>query len=294
MVSLGLTGGGHPGDVAGVGAARAGRRARFRRADLGPRASPWPSSWTSSSSCGCCAWCRRSRYPLRRLLPGALFGAAGFEALKLLGGYYLTLISGSVTASAFGGAVGLLVWINLLARFAFFTAAWTATLRRSRRRLLRRRTPSRSPPGPTGTAVAGRAGRTAGGCGRRGRQRRSGRRAPATGRAARRGRRRGAARPGRAAATPPGGAPAVRAPPSAAAVGRRGCRAETRTPTPAVPAGTEKPQSSSRAAWSAARRGVLSVSMTLTTSRRPSRSAAVTNVCRAASVKPVFPPRSPG
>jgi membrane protein len=69
-------------------------------------------------------------HPLRRLLPGALFGAAGFEALKLLGGYYLTLISGSVTASAFGGAVGLLVWINLVARFSFFTAAWTATLRR--------------------------------------------------------------------------------------------------------------------------------------------------------------------
>ena len=69
-------------------------------------------------------------HPLRRLLPGALFGAAGFEALKLLGGYYLSLISGSVTASAFGGAVGLLVWINLLGRVSFFTAAWTATLRR--------------------------------------------------------------------------------------------------------------------------------------------------------------------
>ena len=64
------------------------------------------------------------------LLPGALFGAAGFEVLKLLGGYYLSLISDSVTASAFGGAVGLLIWINLVARFAFFTAAWTATLRR--------------------------------------------------------------------------------------------------------------------------------------------------------------------
>jgi membrane protein len=69
-------------------------------------------------------------HPLRRLLPGALFGAAGFEVLKVIGGYYLTLISGSVTASAFGGAVGLLVWINLVARFSFFTAAWTATLRR--------------------------------------------------------------------------------------------------------------------------------------------------------------------
>jgi membrane protein len=69
-------------------------------------------------------------HPLRMLLPGALFGAAGLEVLKLIGGYYLSLISDSVTASAFGGAVGLLVWINLVARFAFFTAAWTATLRR--------------------------------------------------------------------------------------------------------------------------------------------------------------------
>jgi membrane protein len=69
-------------------------------------------------------------HPLRLLLPGALFGAAGLEVLKLGGGYYLSLISDSVTASAFGGAVGLLVWINLVARFAFLTAAWTATLRR--------------------------------------------------------------------------------------------------------------------------------------------------------------------
>jgi membrane protein len=68
-------------------------------------------------------------HPLRRLLPGALFGAGGFEVLKLIGGYYLSLISHSVTASAFGGAVGLLIWINLVARFAFFTAAWTASLR---------------------------------------------------------------------------------------------------------------------------------------------------------------------
>jgi len=67
-------------------------------------------------------------YPLRRLLPGALFGAAGFELLKLVGSLYLSLISGSVTASAFGGAVGILIWINVVCRFAFFTAAWTATL----------------------------------------------------------------------------------------------------------------------------------------------------------------------
>ncbi|MGY2085849.1 YihY/virulence factor BrkB family protein [Blastococcus sp. SYSU DS0539] len=65
-------------------------------------------------------------HPLRRLLPGALFGAAGFEVMKLIGNLYLSLISGSVTASAFGGAVGILVWINIVFRFAFFTAAWTA------------------------------------------------------------------------------------------------------------------------------------------------------------------------
>jgi hypothetical protein len=68
----------------------------------------------------------------------------------------------------------------------------------------------------------------------------------------------------------------------------------TSRPTPAVAGGVAKPQSSSSAAWSAARSGTLSVPITLTTSRRPSRSAAVTKVCRAASVNPVLPPRLPG
>jgi membrane protein len=66
-------------------------------------------------------------HPFRLLLPGALFGAVGIEVLKMVGGIYLSLISGSVTASAFGGAVGILVWINLVARFSFYTAAWTAS-----------------------------------------------------------------------------------------------------------------------------------------------------------------------
>src|SRR4051812_29857629 len=67
-------------------------------------------------------------HPVRLLLPGALFGAVGFEVLKVIGGFYLSLIGNSVTASAFGGAVGILVWINLVARFSFYTAAWTASL----------------------------------------------------------------------------------------------------------------------------------------------------------------------
>ncbi|MCZ2822396.1 YihY/virulence factor BrkB family protein [Modestobacter sp. VKM Ac-2977] len=64
----------------------------------------------------------------RQLMPGAFFGAVGFEALKLVGGLYLTVIGGNVTASTFGGLVGLIVWINVVCRFAFFTACWTATL----------------------------------------------------------------------------------------------------------------------------------------------------------------------
>ena len=67
-------------------------------------------------------------HPARMLLPGAVFGAVGFELLKVVGGYYLQILSGNVTTSVFGGFVGLIVWINVLARFAFFTASWTATL----------------------------------------------------------------------------------------------------------------------------------------------------------------------
>lgn len=64
----------------------------------------------------------------RQLLPGALFGAVGFEVLKLVGGYYLRLLSGNVTVATLGSFVGVIIWINVVARFAFFTAAWTATL----------------------------------------------------------------------------------------------------------------------------------------------------------------------
>jgi membrane protein len=69
-----------------------------------------------------------TRVGVRTLLPGAMFGAVGFEILKVLGSLYLSLISGSITATTFGGAVGILVWINLLSRYALFTTAWTAFL----------------------------------------------------------------------------------------------------------------------------------------------------------------------
>jgi membrane protein len=67
-------------------------------------------------------------FGLRRLLPAAVFGAVGFEALKLIGSWYLTLIGHNVTARTLGGFVGLIVWINVVARFAFYTASWAATI----------------------------------------------------------------------------------------------------------------------------------------------------------------------
>jgi membrane protein len=69
-----------------------------------------------------------TRTDLRALLPGALFGAVGFEILKVLGSLYLAVISVSITATTFGGAVGILVWINLVSRYALVTTAWTAFL----------------------------------------------------------------------------------------------------------------------------------------------------------------------
>jgi membrane protein len=97
-------------------------------------------------------------HPLRVLLPGALFGATGLEVLKLVGGFYLNLISDSVTASAFGGAVGLLVWINLVARFSFFTAAWTATSRGVLAADRAQRDPAPTGPPPRTTAASPGAG----------------------------------------------------------------------------------------------------------------------------------------
>jgi len=55
-------------------------------------------------------------FGVRQLLPGGLFGAVGLEVLKLIGNYYLTLISHNITAQTLGGFVGLIVWINLVAR----------------------------------------------------------------------------------------------------------------------------------------------------------------------------------
>ncbi|MGI8532678.1 MAG: YihY/virulence factor BrkB family protein [Geodermatophilaceae bacterium] len=68
--------------------------------------------------------------PVRAVLPGAVFGAVGFEILKLVGTFYLAAVSRSPAALAFGTLTGLLIWIYFSSRFLLFAAAWTATLSR--------------------------------------------------------------------------------------------------------------------------------------------------------------------
>lgn len=70
-----------------------------------------------------------TRASWRRLLRGCLFGAVGFEALKLLGTFLIGHIVRNPLYASFAVIVGLLIWINLVSRFILFTAAWTATRR---------------------------------------------------------------------------------------------------------------------------------------------------------------------
>ncbi len=86
-----------------------------------------------------------SDVPWQRLLPGAVFAAACFEALKLIGVYLVARTTHNPIYASFAVMVGLLVWINLVARLAFLTAAWTAT---SRRGAGRNGLPARSPAAP--------------------------------------------------------------------------------------------------------------------------------------------------
>jgi inner membrane protein YhjD len=65
----------------------------------------------------------------RQLLRGCLFGAVGFEVLKLIGALLIAHTVRNPVYASFAVIVGLLVWINLSSRFILFAAAWTATRR---------------------------------------------------------------------------------------------------------------------------------------------------------------------
>lgn len=63
----------------------------------------------------------------RKMVRGAVFAAAGFEILKLIGTLLVSHTTSNPLYGVFAVVVGLVVWINVVARFMLFAAAWTAT-----------------------------------------------------------------------------------------------------------------------------------------------------------------------
>ncbi|MEU9890468.1 YihY/virulence factor BrkB family protein [Sphaerisporangium sp. NPDC051011] len=72
-------------------------------------------------------WLARIRQPWRYLLEGALLGAIGFGVLKQVATLLLSHTLSNPIYGAFAVVVGLLIWINLSARWALYVAAWTST-----------------------------------------------------------------------------------------------------------------------------------------------------------------------
>ncbi|MEU4228885.1 YihY/virulence factor BrkB family protein [Nonomuraea sp. NPDC026600] len=72
-------------------------------------------------------WVGRTTQPFRVLARGALLGAVGFGLLKQVASLLLAQTLSNPVYGAFAVMVGLLVWINLSARFVLYVAAWTAT-----------------------------------------------------------------------------------------------------------------------------------------------------------------------
>lgn len=72
---------------------------------------------------------RLPRRPVRykTVLRGAILAAVGYEVLKVVGTTYIAGVTSNPTYGVFAGAVGLLIWIDLVSRFLLLAAAWTAT-----------------------------------------------------------------------------------------------------------------------------------------------------------------------
>jgi membrane protein len=64
--------------------------------------------------------------PRRAGLRGAVLAAVGLEILKIVGTYTIAKTSHSPTAGPFAGLVAVLIWIQLVARYLLFCAAWIA------------------------------------------------------------------------------------------------------------------------------------------------------------------------
>ena len=68
-----------------------------------------------------------AKVPLGLAVRGALLAAIGFEILKIIGAYYLAIVSHNPAVVAFGSLIGALIFLNLVFRFLLFCMAWTAT-----------------------------------------------------------------------------------------------------------------------------------------------------------------------
>jgi membrane protein len=69
----------------------------------------------------------RLRMPIRRVLGPALLVAGGFELLKTLGRLYVQRTQANPTYQVVAGAVGLLVFLNVVNQLVLFAAALAAT-----------------------------------------------------------------------------------------------------------------------------------------------------------------------
>jgi len=86
--------------------------------------------------------------PWRDLLQGALVGGVGFSLLKFFAAVLMPRLSGNPFFASFAIVVGLLIWLNLIARLTLIAAAWAANdVDQTRPDNLRAQTPSpdRSP-----------------------------------------------------------------------------------------------------------------------------------------------------
>jgi len=57
----------------------------------------------------------------------AVLAAVGFEALKILGTFTIARSAHSATLGPFAGLLAVLIWIQLVARYLLYCAAWAAT-----------------------------------------------------------------------------------------------------------------------------------------------------------------------
>jgi membrane protein len=64
----------------------------------------------------------------RVVVKGALLASVGFEVLKIAGTYTIKRSASSPTAGPFASLVAILIWIQLVARWMLFCAAWMSVL----------------------------------------------------------------------------------------------------------------------------------------------------------------------